>query len=253
MRGSEPPISTPRSQSIWIACPPPSGERRNHDVVAARLQALDRRGRHAALDHRLVAVEERARGIDRRLHVHAVVDHVGDHVRVAHRLIVRAHHAERHVAAAFRIASAGMMVCIGRLPGAMRVRMTGIDHEAGAAIVQHDAGLLGTDAGAERAVERIDERHRGAVAVDDREIDRVAARRRRLRQRHAFAAIDLRGELALRSALSIRAGDRHAHSRRLGDVRVAHRKGKSRGFERQVKALRARADRAHPGRNSRGC
>ena len=42
-----------------------------------------------------------------------------------------------------RMASAGMIVCIGRLPGAEVVGMTGIDDEAGAAVVQHDAGLLG--------------------------------------------------------------------------------------------------------------
>ena len=78
----------------------------------------DRRGRDAALDHRLFADEERARRVDRRLHVHAVVDHVGDELDVPHRLVVRAHDAERHVACGRRgTASAGMMVCIGRLPG----------------------------------------------------------------------------------------------------------------------------------------
>ena len=145
--------------------------------------------------------------------------------RVAHRLVVRAHHAERHVAAAVAHRQRRDDGVHRALAGRDRVRMIRLDHEARAAIVQHDAGLLGADAGAECAVERVDERHRGAVAVDHREIDRVAAGRRRLRQRHALVGIEQAAEL-LREALVEQARDRLAHDR--PDRRCACRASRTR-------------------------
>ena len=56
--------------------------------------------------------------------------------------------------------------------------MAGRGHEAGAAILKHDAGLRRDDPRAEALVERIDERHRETVLVDDGEVDRVGARHR---------------------------------------------------------------------------
>ena len=98
-----------------------------------------------------------------------------------------------------RMASAGMMVCIGRLPGPNALGWPACKREAGAAIGEHDAGLFGADADAEMRIERIDERHRHAVAVDHGEIDRVAARRRRARQLGALVQIDLGRRASWRS------------------------------------------------------
>ena len=94
-------------------------------------------------------------------------------------------------------------------------------------------------ADAEAGIERVDERDRRAVAVDHREIDRVAAGRRRARQRHALCSVDAARRAFLANALSSSIGDRHAHVRRLGDVGVAHRKAQARGLQHQMEAVGA--------------
>src|SRR5205085_10614504 len=55
----------------------PAAERRRpqRNGVAARPQLLDGRRGDATLDHHLTALDEIARRVDRRLHVHAEVDH----------------------------------------------------------------------------------------------------------------------------------------------------------------------------------
>ena len=59
-----------------------------------------------------------AGGIAGLLHVHAEVDDVGDDLRVGLRLVVAAHHAERHQRPCRLFASiAGTSVCSGRLCG----------------------------------------------------------------------------------------------------------------------------------------
>src|SRR3954468_24104828 len=72
---------------------------RDCDMMAARLQSLDGRGRHAALDHCGITLEERAWRVDRTLNIHAVVVEIEHHLHVAHRLVVGTHHAEGNVAA----------------------------------------------------------------------------------------------------------------------------------------------------------
>ena len=170
-----------------------------------------------------LALEEHARRVDRRLHVHAVVDHVGDELRVAHRLIVRAHHAERHFAA----------------PVAHRERRNDGVHRPLAGPIAF--GWPGSTTKPEprlcsmmpvfsvqmpvpnALIERIDQRHRRAVAIDHREIDGVAAGRRRLRQRHALAAID-HGRRGSRAKRLVEQRRRPASRMigRIGDMRVAH-------------------------------
>src|SRR5262245_27072619 len=68
--------------------------RRLH-LVAARAQSFDARLRQPARDRRRLAHEERARRVDRRLHVHGVIADAGDDLHASHGLVVRAHHAER--------------------------------------------------------------------------------------------------------------------------------------------------------------
>ena len=89
-------MSVPLSQSIQIAWPPPSGLDDAGGLVADLLQPLDDLGRHAVLELVDALVMQAARHIDRFLHVAAVVEDVGQHVGLADRLILPAHHAERH-------------------------------------------------------------------------------------------------------------------------------------------------------------
>ena len=83
--------------------------------------------------------------------------------------------------------------------------MARIEHEARAAVVEQNAGLLGADRRAERREQRIDQRDRAAVAVDHGKIDGVAAGR----GRRAAAARALRGraspQAVLANALSLSA------------------------------------------------
>src|ERR1043165_4929743 len=73
--------------------------RRDRDLMAARLQPFDGRGRHAPLDHSGITLKEGAWRVDRALNIHAVVVEIEHHLHVAHWLIVRTHHAEGNVAA----------------------------------------------------------------------------------------------------------------------------------------------------------
>jgi hypothetical protein len=56
--------------------------------VAARPQPFDARVRQPALDHGRLSHEECAWPVDRRLHVHGVIDDVGDDLHVPHGLVV---------------------------------------------------------------------------------------------------------------------------------------------------------------------
>ena len=94
-------------------------------------------------------------------------------------------------------------------------------------------------------IERIDQRHRHAVAVDHREMNRVAAGRRTRRQRSARRARSIRPASVAGEALSSSADTEIAH-RRPGsaDVSVAHRVGEARRLEHADGRARRRADRA---------
>src|SRR6267378_329248 len=73
-------------------------ERRDHagGLMPELLQALDDRGGHAVLELIDIFIMQAARHIDRLLDVATVVEHVGQHMRLPDRLVLPAHHAERH-------------------------------------------------------------------------------------------------------------------------------------------------------------
>ena len=233
-----------------IAWAPPHGGGPHHSWCRAP-QALDRRVRQPPLHDAAFPYEERARCIDRRLHVHPVVDHVGDELYVAHRLVVRAHDAERHFAPAVAKGERRNDRVHRPLARAERVGMAGIEHETSAAVGQHDAGFLCADADAESGEQRVDQRDRHAVAVDHREVDGVACRatgragsgtrRARSMRPASFAANFLSsksgGELAWRP--DRRYGYRAPH-RRGAPPRARHGNGRGR-------AGPARRDRSSPG------
>src|SRR5229473_192725 len=75
-----------------------AAERRDHagGLMPELLQAVDDRGGHAVLELIDIFIMQAARHIDRLLDVATVVEHVGQHMRLPDRLILPAHHAERH-------------------------------------------------------------------------------------------------------------------------------------------------------------
>src|SRR5712671_700196 len=75
-----------------------AAERPDHagGLMPELLEALDDIGWHAILELVDAFVMQAARHIDRLLHVATVVEHVGQHMHLPDRLILPAHHAERH-------------------------------------------------------------------------------------------------------------------------------------------------------------
>ena len=108
-------------------------------------------GADAALERQLAAAVAHARGLAGVLDVHAEVDEVHHHLRVRLRLIVAAHHAERHPRLAVLQDHRGHERVQRPLVRANLIGMARHEVEARAAVVQRDAGLAGDDAGAEDA------------------------------------------------------------------------------------------------------
>ncbi len=204
--------------------------------MAAGLQSFDRCSRCATLDIGTLALEEEPWRIDRLLHIHPIVEHVENNLDMTHGLIVRAHHAEAHVAAA-------VPHCEGRndrvhraLVGTKRVRMIRLEREAGPAIGQHDARPLRADADTEARVERVDERDRPAITVDDSEINRIVARRRCARQLRPLFHVDQRRK-SFAEAFIEQSRHRHAHVRVIGNMSVADRVAEPGRFEHKMKPI----------------
>ena len=176
LRGSEPPIRLPVVPVDDDALSAAMRQRTERDSVPPRPQSGDGLLGHAALHLGDLVDIERTGRVDRLLDVHAVVDHVGDEMGVAHRLEIGAHDAERHRAAP--VAHGERRDDRMHRPLARRdgVRVVRLDHKSRSAIVQHHTGFLRADAGTEGRIERTDQRYRHAVAIDDREVDGVARR-----------------------------------------------------------------------------
>ena len=107
----------------------------------------------ALLDIGLLALKEKPRSVDRLLHVHAVVEHVENDLNVTHRLVVRAHDAEAHVAAAIAHRERRNDRMHRALARTEDVRMTLLQREASAAIVEHDARFLCANSEAEAGIQ----------------------------------------------------------------------------------------------------
>ena len=122
---------------------------------------------------------------------------------------------------------AGTSVCSGRLRGAMQL-----------GCLEGDPGLGGDDAGAEVAVERVDEGHGGALRVDDGEIDRVGARRPRDRAELgvAFLAVDAADQVA-DQGVAQHVLHRHVGHVGVGHERIAHGISQPRHLHQHVVAL----------------
>src|SRR5262245_42426069 len=148
-------------------------------IVSSCFESVDRRCRLTVLDVGLLTLKEETWRVDCLLHVHAVVEHIEDDLNVTHRLVVRAHDAEAHIAATIAHRECRNDRMHRAFAGTENVRVTLLQREASPAIGEHDACLLCTDSGAEAGIQRIDEGNSGPVAINDRQVDRVVSGRGR--------------------------------------------------------------------------
>ena len=197
-------------------------------------------GRRAARFQRQLEVRRDvpARRIRGRLGVLAVVEDPRHHLHVALMLHVAAHDAEAHGWRAVAQNEAGDDGVVGALVRPDGIGVVGIEHEAGAAVLQGNAGARHDDAGAEAHVVRLDQRHHDAVLIRSRQIDRVAARGQRHRRQSGRAAADAR-----RGPLD-RAGRqeflrRGAHGAWIGEVVEGGADGDLHGLDLQMRPFRA--------------
>src|SRR5262249_57793409 len=101
-------------------------------------------------------------------------DHVRHELRVCLRLVPAAHDAEADPRAVALHESRDDRVqwALARLE---HVWVIAVEREEGTAVLQREAGARWDEPGAERMVHALNQGHDVAVAVDGREIDRIAA------------------------------------------------------------------------------
>ena len=132
-----------------------------------------------------------------------------------------------------------MMVCSGRLPGAMQLGWPGWTRKPPAAVLQQDAGLVGDDRRAEGMRDRIDERADVAILVDHGDIDRRGIHRRRHDRQiehpvHPDLVAMLVGEFLRQDP-----GHVDIDMGGIADILLAHHVGDARGFGFEMKTLDA--------------
>src|SRR5690349_11690575 len=110
-----------------------------------------------------------ARGFERLLHIHAVIDDIGNELRMGERLIGSAHNAkpDMRIAALHESRNDGV-----KRPFAARkyVWMVWLECETEAAILKNEAHSVNRHPGAERRRYALNPAHHVAGAIDDREI-----------------------------------------------------------------------------------
>src|SRR3954449_2162577 len=218
-----------------------AAERSNHagGLVSKFLQPFDDGWRYSILELINALVMQAAWHVDRFLHVAAVVEHVGQDMHLPDRLILPAHHAERHHGTAILRHQAGDDRVQRPLAGRDAVRMPRLNAETTAAILQQDTGVVRHDRGAESMRDGIDERADVTVLVHDGDVDgrRVHWRRHHGKVEHAIHP-DLAAVL-LREFRRQNSRDVDIDVRGIADVLLAHHVGYPRGLGFQVKALSA--------------
>ena len=160
--------------------------------MAARPERFGQGRREAGFDRDLVAADDApARRIGRRLRVLAIGEPAQHHLRMPLRLHRAAHDAEGGERGAVRLhGEAGDDGVERPLSGRDLVDMAGRQREAGAAVLQADAGAGHDDAGAEAHEIRLDERHHHAVRIRGGEVDRAARLRRAIGGEAGPAPVD---------------------------------------------------------------
>ena len=116
-----------------------------------------------------------ARRFARFLDVHPEIDEIHHDLRVALRLVVAAHDAERHPGPPVFHDERGDQRVQRALVRCDLIRMARREIEQAAAIVQEDPRIAGDDARPEIREQRLNERHEVSFAVGDGHVDRIAA------------------------------------------------------------------------------
>ena len=164
-------------------------------LVAERRQRRAGGFGHERLDLHVAAGEGALRepaGLERLLRRQAEVGDVGHELRVRLRLVPSAHDPEGDPRAVLLHEPRDDRV-ERPLARRQRVRVVRLEREQRAAVLQHEAGAVRDDAGAEPGVVALDQRHHVAVAIDRRQVDGVVPLR-------AGDALELRGlDRALRA------------------------------------------------------
>jgi hypothetical protein len=206
--------------------------------MAAPFEMGDHGRVQARLDLHRGAVAEEPRRVDGALQIKPVLEQLDQQIRVAGRLILPAHDAERHQRPPVLHHQARDDRVHRTLAGSERVRMFRIQPEARAAVVQHHPALGGEDRRAEGIEERVDEGDHKPVAIDGGEADRVglgdkhALRRGGAGRRRVEPVPDLRDRAGREEFFH-----RGRHRGRIGEDAVAQRVGRAAHLREKVRAL----------------
>ena len=143
------------------------------DLVAALRKSGANVSRNRLLHLYIAALEgilRETRLLQRSLHIHAVINDVGDELRVRLRLVPAAHDAEAdvHVALLHERRDDGVE---RTLVSGKRIGQAGRELKTGAAILEREAEPRGDEAGAIAGVVALNERDDVPVLVDGGEID----------------------------------------------------------------------------------
>ncbi|MDR6756362.1 hypothetical protein J2Y48_001652 [Mycoplana sp. BE70] len=115
--------------------------------------------------------------------------------------------------------------------------MTLIEPEAAAAVLENDPGARAYDSASERMKRRIDERDGVSLAIDNRDVDRVAIRQGDIGQiGHRAVALD-RGRERTRIVSRQQSIDGHIHLIRIADVPVSIAIGEPTRLDLQMQSL----------------
>ncbi len=176
--------------------------------------------RHAGLQLHVTALRAclgEARGLQRRLRVHAVVGHVGDELRVGQRLVGAAHDAEGHHRAVF-FQKSGDNCVKTPFAGLQFIGMSGRQDKIAAAVLQQKSGSFRRNSGAPRRADALNPAHDVALRVGHCQVSGVRlARFPGFRRALGLFPIDLRGPL-FRIVLREKPRERHARLPGIGVV-----------------------------------
>ena len=133
-----------------------------------------RLGRNAALDLHLAAQGKQPWQVDRLLNVKAGTPAGWSGTGMPHRLEMSAHDAVRHYGVHLLASTIpGMIVCIGRLPGAIQFGCPRCSRKPKPRFCNITPDRSDSIAGTESLEQRVDETARVAVFIDDTQIDRI--------------------------------------------------------------------------------
>ncbi len=163
------------------------------ELMPHRGKFLPHFGRHSRFDHDvapMLRTDSETGVLQSLLDIHAVVDHVGNELRVGQRLVRSSHDPEANVLLSMLHASRndGVERPLARGEGVRRRR---IERKQRTAILQHESHAVHHNVRAERFIIALNQRDDVALAIHDRKVSRVTGGRRAGRNLAiGFAGID---------------------------------------------------------------